>query len=1334
MDQQMKRCNNVLLLLLAHLDSGDFGDDIDFGYSDKSYSDKPQNVSLEPSSTTSVIVRWEPPFGEAPYGALIGYRIKIKFKNSKNNKKQETINVEPNRHFFELTKLEKGTAYLVKMWAVFSNGTGPSSDWVSVETLQKDLDESEVPDKPTSLRAKVDSNSIHITWGPPSKKKNILVKGYKVGWGIGVPDVFEKVIEGDAQRSFTIHKLQSSAQYVISVRAFNRMGDGLPAYETGTTTSESAAEAQTPMLPPVGLKATVVSSSSIMLDWTDTGAGAGGSSKATSSAADNRWYLVRYTGNVHSSSPKYRYMNSSTPTCMIEDLKANTQYEFAVRVIKNKRNSTWSMSVLNTTGEAVPSTAPRDLTVVASSSSGTAEDDPSTPPKQPNGQITGYVIFYTTDNTQQDRDWAVKVIVGDKLNAVLTELQPSALYYFKIQARNNKGYGPLSAETSFRTLPAALKVKDPDSKDVSISLFMLAFILIFIIVCILLFALFRMYGKNQKETSGSGGINNRKKGGYLPAATSPGGKNINSRLNNTRELKPPDLWINHNEQVELKSIEKGGHTGGGGAGGGAGNPGNESPILSRYHDGNSFAKIKKTNSTYGVNSSLYDDINKPPTSPTDNVGGAMATMRRSSTIRTTKQSTIGPGTGGCLEHALSNGIINLEPSTGLSRPLYPKTQFNALPRGHLNLDAIDHHNHHHHHHHSPSHGTSSSSPHSVISNNTVLTNSSTATNITNSSTSPPNTSIYMASKRPPGASTGHALKSFGVPTPPPPLPSLATLSSLQNGSQNNIYNTSVMPGLCSPSKKFLLTTTNNLNSSHMCGSNSTLASTGGKACTHFSDDHSISASFNEDLNQEMANLDSLMKDLNALKQSSAYRPLISVYSEKSESTGTSVKLPVVFRAPIRTDIVNYVHTNIRKNRRQPHGVSKEAGHQTSAESWGTGRAVARIPRVRGGGTHRSGQGAFGNMCRGGRMFGPIRVWRRWHRKVNRNQRRYAVVSAIAASAVPALVMSKGHSINEVPEFPLVVSDKVQEISKTKQAVEFLKKVNAWKDVERVYKSKRFRAGKGKLRNRRRVQRLGPVVVYGNDSGLTRGFRNIPGVETINVEKLNLLRLAPGGNVGRFIIWTESAFRKLDEIYGTWKAESKHKRNYNLPQPKMANTDLSRILKSDEIQSCQGDPPWREAKPTEELGGDAPSEPALHRPENAGPCQQRRPTTGERADQPGQERQKVEQKKLDKALKVLGVKLRKYKEYKAEKAKKTAAVAPKKKVSLTRSSARSFSSSCLASPNAALFSSSIRISLSSLLTPSICNFTAAISCRAFSVARLVFSRRASTCAFSLEMSE
>lgn len=41
------------------------------------------------------------------------------------------------------------------------------------------------------------------------------------------------------------------------------------------------------------------------------------------------------------------------------------------------------------------------------------------------------------------------------------------------------------------------------------------------------------------------------------------------------------------------------------------------------------------------------------------------------------------------------------------------------------------------------------------------------------------------------------------------------------------------------------------------------------------------------------------------------------------------------------------------------------------------------------------------------MFAPTKTWRRWHRKINVNQRRYAICSAIAATGIPALVMSKG---------------------------------------------------------------------------------------------------------------------------------------------------------------------------------------------------------------------------------------------------------------------------------------------------------------------------------------
>lgn len=299
----------------------------------------------------------------------------------------------------------------------------------------------------------------------------------------------------------------------------------------------------------------------------------------------------------------------------------------------------------------------------------------------------------------------------------------------------------------------------------------------------------------------------------------------------------------------------------------------------------------------------------------------------------------------------------------------------------------------------------------------------------------------------------------------------------------------------------------------------------------------------------------------------AARPLISVYSEKGEATGSHVKLPAVFTAPIRTDIVGSVHMDMLKNTRQPYAVSVKAGHQTSAESWGTGRAVARIPRVSGGGTNRSGQGAFGNMCRGGRMFAPTKTWRKWHRHINVNQRRYAICSAIAASGIPALVMSKGHRIEQVPEIPLVVSDKVQELKKTKEAVGVLRKLKAWPDIEKVKASRRFRAGKGKMRNRCRIQRRGPIIIYDKDNGITRAFRNIPGMTLIPVDRLNLLKIAPGGHVGRFCIWTESAFKRLDGIYGTYKKNSQEKNDYNLPPSKMTLGDLSRLLKSDEIQKA-----------------------------------------------------------------------------------------------------------------------------------------------------------------------
>merc|ERR1719218_35949 len=151
------------------------------------------------------------------------------------------------------------------------------------------------------------------------------------------------------------------------------------------------------------------------------------------------------------------------------------------------------------------------------------------------------------------------------------------------------------------------------------------------------------------------------------------------------------------------------------------------------------------------------------------------------------------------------------------------------------------------------------------------------------------------------------------------------------------------------------------------------------------------------------------------------RPVVSIYSSSNgESVESGVAMPAVFETPIRNDIVQYVHSRLAKNRRQGHAVFFKAGAEHSAESWGTGRAVARIPRISGSGTSRAGQATFANMCRKARMFAPLKIWRKWHRRVNITQRRHAVAAALAASAVAPLVMARGHQVQNVPEMPLVV--------------------------------------------------------------------------------------------------------------------------------------------------------------------------------------------------------------------------------------------------------------------------------------------------------------------------
>jgi large subunit ribosomal protein L4e len=106
-----------------------------------------------------------------------------------------------------------------------------------------------------------------------------------------------------------------------------------------------------------------------------------------------------------------------------------------------------------------------------------------------------------------------------------------------------------------------------------------------------------------------------------------------------------------------------------------------------------------------------------------------------------------------------------------------------------------------------------------------------------------------------------------------------------------------------------------------------------------------------------------------------------------------------------------------------------------------------------------------------------------------------------------------------------------------------------------------------MRYSRFVLRKGPLLVYGDENPLLkRTARNLPGVDTCSVHRLNLLQLAPGGHLGRFVIFTKDAFTHLNKVFGTYREKGIEKGGYQLNRSQMAIADLARIINSDQVQS------------------------------------------------------------------------------------------------------------------------------------------------------------------------
>mmetsp|Transcript_5723 Transcript_5723/g.13307 ORF Transcript_5723/g.13307 Transcript_5723/m.13307 type:complete len:258 (-) Transcript_5723:59-832(-) len=252
---------------------------------------------------------------------------------------------------------------------------------------------------------------------------------------------------------------------------------------------------------------------------------------------------------------------------------------------------------------------------------------------------------------------------------------------------------------------------------------------------------------------------------------------------------------------------------------------------------------------------------------------------------------------------------------------------------------------------------------------------------------------------------------------------------------------------------------------------------------------------------------------------------VNVYSCLNQKKVDKSEIPNIFFSKIRVDIVRFVHKNMCLNRRQPYAVSSKAGMGTSAKSWGTGRAVARVPRIPGSGTHRSGQGAIANFCRGGRMFSPTTTWRKWHHKINKNQRKTAIISALASTSIISLIISRGFKLKTIPEIPFVIENAIEKLYKTKDAIRMLKNTGLYEIIKNRSK-KKINAGKAKMRNRRFKKPIGPLLILTSN---LKSFRTIPTIDLMDINALNLIKLAPGGHVGRLCVWSSKAFNMLNKL-------------------------------------------------------------------------------------------------------------------------------------------------------------------------------------------------------------
>jgi large subunit ribosomal protein L4e len=248
--------------------------------------------------------------------------------------------------------------------------------------------------------------------------------------------------------------------------------------------------------------------------------------------------------------------------------------------------------------------------------------------------------------------------------------------------------------------------------------------------------------------------------------------------------------------------------------------------------------------------------------------------------------------------------------------------------------------------------------------------------------------------------------------------------------------------------------------------------------------------------------------------------------ETDGSNRSTITLPAVFQTPYRPEVIQKVYNNLNSYTFQRQGRYPAAGQMVSAESRNTGLGIARIARARGEGFPRAGQAAGVASVRHGRLAHPPVSWKNIYKKVNKKEKLLALCSAIAATTNSELIKRRGHKIKDEIQLPIVVSNEIESVVKSKDLEKILFNLGLEEDLKRTFIRRSKSYHKNSI-NRRSA--LSVLILVGNDEKIGRLSNSLPGITVKSVKSVSVLDLAPGSKPVRLTIFSENAIKELTNL-------------------------------------------------------------------------------------------------------------------------------------------------------------------------------------------------------------